>query len=114
MFGVLLAFVALFLSLLFILFVTVHRETHFLVNVYWDNTYSDSDSSPSSLVTHICLEVTLCEVAMVVGTLNPFTFYLFFFFSLFFIFFAAMIRSEVTACGSPVTTFFFSFNNNNI
>ena len=89
MFGVFLAFVALFLSQLFILFVTVHRKTNFLVNLYWDNRYSDSDSSPSSPVTHIRLEVTVCEVAMVVGTLNPFTYYLFFFFSLFFIFIAA-------------------------
>ena len=41
---VFLALVAVFISLLFILFVTVHRKTNFLVNVYWDNTYSDSDS----------------------------------------------------------------------
>ena len=32
-------------SLLFILFVTVHRKTNFLVNLYWDNKYSDSHSS---------------------------------------------------------------------
>ena len=32
------------ISLLFILFPTVHRKTNFLVNLYWDNKYSDSDS----------------------------------------------------------------------
>ena len=44
MFGVFLAFVAVFVNLFFILFVTVHRQTNFFVNVYWDNKYSDSDS----------------------------------------------------------------------
>ena len=43
MFGVFLTFVAVVISLLFILFVTVHRKTNFLVNLYWDNKYSDSD-----------------------------------------------------------------------
>ena len=38
-------------SLLFILFPTVHRKTHFLVNLYWDNTYSDSDSYDRDLNT---------------------------------------------------------------
>ena len=44
MFAVFLAFVAVFISLLFILFLTVHRKTNFLVNLYWDSNYSDSDS----------------------------------------------------------------------
>ena len=48
--SVFLAFVGVFICLLFILFVTVHRKTNFLVNLYWDNKDSDSDS------THI-----LCE-----------------------------------------------------
>ena len=43
MFGVFLTFVAVFISLLFNLFVTVHRKTNFLANLYWDNKYSDSD-----------------------------------------------------------------------
>ena len=43
-FGVILAFVAVFISLLFILFVTVHCKTDVLVNMYWDDKYSDSDS----------------------------------------------------------------------
>ena len=43
MFGVFLAFDEVFISLLFILFVTVHRKTNFLVNLYWENKYSDSD-----------------------------------------------------------------------
>ena len=38
-----LAFVAVFISLLFILFVTVHCETNFPVNLCWDNKYSDSE-----------------------------------------------------------------------
>ena len=43
--GVFLAFVAVFIGLLFILFDTVHCncKTYFLVNLYWDNKYSDSD-----------------------------------------------------------------------
>ena len=43
MFCVYLAFVAVFVSLWFILFVTAHRKTNFLVNLYWDNKISDSD-----------------------------------------------------------------------
>ena len=43
MFDVFLAFVTVFLSLLFILFVTVHCKTNSPVNLYWDNKYSDSD-----------------------------------------------------------------------
>ena len=38
--------------LLFIISLTVHRKTNFLVNLYWDNKYSDSDSdspAPASL-----------------------------------------------------------------
>ena len=34
----------MFISLLFMVFVTVHRKTNFLVNVYWGNQYYDSDS----------------------------------------------------------------------
>ena len=45
MFGVFLALVAVFISLLFILLVTMHRKTNFLVNLYRDNTYSDTDSA---------------------------------------------------------------------
>ena len=30
--------------LLFIISLTVHRKTNFLVNLYWDNKDSDSDS----------------------------------------------------------------------
>ena len=41
-FGVFLAFAAVFISPLFTLFVTVHRKTNFLVNLYWDNKHSDS------------------------------------------------------------------------
>ena len=42
---VFLASVAVFISLLFILFDSVHCKckTNFLVNLYWDNNYSDSD-----------------------------------------------------------------------
>ena len=29
---------------MFIISLTVHRKTNFLVNLYWDNKYSDSDS----------------------------------------------------------------------
>ena len=43
-FSVFLAFVAVIINLLFILFVTVHRKTNFFVNLYWDNKDSDSDS----------------------------------------------------------------------
>ena len=32
----------------FILFPTVHRKTNVLVNLYWDNKYSDSDSNSNS------------------------------------------------------------------
>ena len=39
------AFVGVFISLSFILFVTVHRDTKFPVNVSWDNRYSDSDNN---------------------------------------------------------------------
>ena len=46
--GVFLAFVAVFISLLFILFDTVHCKTNFLVNLYWENKYSDSDSGVCS------------------------------------------------------------------
>ena len=42
--AVFLAFVGVFISLSFILFVTVHRDTNFPVNLYWDNRYSDSDN----------------------------------------------------------------------
>ena len=28
---------------MFIISLTVHRKTNFLVNLYWDNKYSDSD-----------------------------------------------------------------------
>ena len=34
--------------LLFIISLTVHRKTNFLVNLYWDNKYSDSDSEDVS------------------------------------------------------------------
>ena len=44
MFIVFVAFVAVLITPLFILFVTVHRKTNFLVNLYRDNQYSDSDS----------------------------------------------------------------------
>ena len=44
MFSVFLVFVAVFISLLFIQFVTVHCKTNFLVTFYWDNEDSDSDS----------------------------------------------------------------------
>ena len=43
-FGLFLAFIIVFISLLFILFLTVYRKTNFFVNLYWDNKYSDSDS----------------------------------------------------------------------
>ena len=43
-FGVILAFVAMFISLLFILFVSVHCKTNVLVNLYWDDKYADSDA----------------------------------------------------------------------
>ena len=43
-FGVFLALFAVFISLLFILFLTVHRKPHFLVNLQRDNNDSDSDS----------------------------------------------------------------------
>ena len=33
---------------LLILFATVHRKTDFLVNLYWDNRYSDFDSDSDS------------------------------------------------------------------
>ena len=46
---VFLAFVAVFVSLLFILIVTVHRKTNVIVNVYWDSKYSDSDSEKFEL-----------------------------------------------------------------
>ena len=46
MLGVFLAFVAVFISLLFI--VTVHRKTNVPVNLYWDNKYSDSDSDTAA------------------------------------------------------------------
>ena len=32
------------LVILFILFLTVHHKTNFLVNLYWNNKYSDSES----------------------------------------------------------------------
>ena len=44
-----LAFVAVFISMLFILFVTVHHQTNFLVNLYWDN--KDSESHYDKLYT---------------------------------------------------------------
>ena len=47
MFSVFLVFVAVFISLLFIQFVTVHCKTNFLVTFYWDNEDSDSDSELS-------------------------------------------------------------------
>ena len=44
-FGVVLTFVAVLkYCLLFSLFSTVRRKTNFLVNLYWDNSHSDSDS----------------------------------------------------------------------
>ena len=43
MFGAFLAFAAVFISLLFNLFVTVHRKTNVLANLYWDDKYSDSE-----------------------------------------------------------------------
>ena len=44
-FGVVLTFVAVFkYCLVFSLFFTVHCKTNFLVNLYWDNNHSDSDS----------------------------------------------------------------------
>ena len=58
MLGVFLAFVAVFISLLFIVTVhrkpapvnlyPVHRKTNFPVNLYWDNKYSDSDSDTAA------------------------------------------------------------------
>ena len=46
-FGVLLVFVAVLKFECFVCFffpfLTVHRKTHFLVNLYWDIKYSDSD-----------------------------------------------------------------------
>ena len=45
--GVLLAFVAVCMSVLFSLFaVVVHRKTNFLLNLYWNKKHSDSDSFP--------------------------------------------------------------------
>ena len=44
MFGMFSALIAEFISLLFILFVAVHRKKNVLVNLYCDNKYSDSDS----------------------------------------------------------------------
>ena len=43
-FRVFLAFASRVKLLLFIISLTVHRKTNFLVNLYWDNKYSDSDS----------------------------------------------------------------------
>ena len=37
---------------MFILFPTVHRKTNFLVNLYWDNKYSDSDSERGHKIVH--------------------------------------------------------------
>ena len=37
--------VTMFISLLFILLVTMHHKTNFLVNLYRDNRYSDTDSA---------------------------------------------------------------------
>ena len=37
------SFAGVFISLLFILFVTVHSKASVLVNFYWDNKGSDSD-----------------------------------------------------------------------
>ena len=46
--------------LLFIISLTVHRKTNFLVNVYWDIKYSDSDSdkrnSPVKYMPHLQME----------------------------------------------------------
>ena len=47
LFRVFLAFVAVlnyYCLLLFIISLTVYRKTNFLVNLYWDSKYSDSDS----------------------------------------------------------------------
>ena len=41
-FGVFLAFVAVFICVLFILFITVQGETNFLVNLDGDNKYSNN------------------------------------------------------------------------
>ena len=55
LFGVFLAFVAVLISLLFTLFVAVHRMTNFLVNLFWDNKYSDSvTSGRPSLLRELC------------------------------------------------------------
>ena len=43
-FGVFLAFVAVFINLLFSLFVTVHRKINFLVSLYSDSKYSDTEA----------------------------------------------------------------------
>ena len=53
-FILILAFVAVFISLLFILFVIVHRKTIFLVNLYRENKYSDSDSEEQPWCDTIC------------------------------------------------------------
>ena len=39
------------ISLLFILFLTVHRKTNFLVNFSWDNKDSNSESDTSFVKT---------------------------------------------------------------
>ena len=39
-------------NLLFILFLTMHQKTNFLVNLYWDNNYSDHDYPATWAAAH--------------------------------------------------------------
>ena len=53
-------FVAVFISLLFIIFVTVHRIINFLVNLLWewDSKYPDSDTACTCIKS--AFDATLC------------------------------------------------------
>ena len=55
-------FVAVFISLLFILFVTVHRIINFLVNLHWewDSKYPDSDFDTACTCIKSAFDATLC------------------------------------------------------
>ena len=44
--------VKIFEHLLFILFLTMHHKTNFLVNLYWDNNYSDHDYPATWAAAH--------------------------------------------------------------
>ena len=66
LFGIVVAFVdGLKYYLLFILFPTVHRKTNFVVNLYWDNKYSDSVSD--DLLSRCFLEKYCAVIEMMRG-----------------------------------------------